>query len=168
MKKATFVLILFFSAISFGKAQDLGHPRFGVGFQSSFPSFGLSGKYDFTEKHSAQAVLGFSGPFTSIYGRYLYNFQEKGDSFVYKPYLLGQLGTYSYKYTTFDDQGNPRSERENHIGFGVGAGIEFHVPEITDAVRLNIELGFNQVGFEFYDYSGFLIGIGGHYYFNTK
>lgn len=168
MKKLLTILILFFGIVLASKAQELSHPRIGVGFQSSFPSFGLSGKYDFTEKHTVQAVLGFSGPFTSIYGRYLYNFEEKGDSFVYKPYLLGQVGTYSYKYQTFDGQGRPINERENHVGFGLGAGLEFHVPEITEAVRLNIELGFNQVGFEFYDYSGFLIGIGGHYYFNLK
>lgn len=168
MKKISLIFIVFFAILSKVNAQDLKHPRIGVGFQSSFPSWGLSGKYDFTERHSAQAVLGLSGPFSSIYGRYLYNFDEKGESLVLKPYLLGQVGTYSYKYKTLDNQGKIRNETETHLGFGIGAGVEFHVPEISEAIRLNLELGYNRVGFEFYDYSGFLIGLGGHYYFGKK
>jgi len=74
MIKKTFLLVAFVFSSSFLLAQDLSYPRLRVGFQANFPAWVLSVKADLTEQHSAQAVIGIFGPFSSYYGRYIYNF----------------------------------------------------------------------------------------------
>ena len=38
-----------------------GQSKYSIGFQSSWPSYGLSGKMDVSDDLTAQAVIGFAG-----------------------------------------------------------------------------------------------------------
>ncbi|MDH7914234.1 hypothetical protein [Winogradskyella sp. SYSU M77433] len=151
------------------QAQDLSEPgKLGVGLASSYPAYGLSAKYNFTENHAAQVIVGgasygFGSSSFAMSGRYLYNFQEKGDSFIYRPYAYGQLGYFTVKYEFLG-----YSESFNTISFGVGGGVEFTIPNFVEGLAFNAELGY--VGGSFDDgvgtYAGFAYGAGIHYYFN--
>jgi hypothetical protein len=101
MIKKTFLLVVFVFSSSFLLAQDLSYPRLGVGFQANFPAGGLSVKADLTEQHSAQAVIGFFGPFSSYYGRYIYNFSESGENLLLKPYVYAQAGIWKYDIESY-------------------------------------------------------------------
>jgi hypothetical protein len=92
MIKKTILLIVFVLNSCILLAQDLSYPRLGVGVQGNFPAGGLSVKADLTEQHSAQAVIGVFGSFSSYYGRYSFNFNETGKDFRIKPYVYGQAG----------------------------------------------------------------------------
>ena len=167
MIKKTFLLIAFVFSSSLLLAQDLSYPRLGVGMQANFPAGGLSVKADLTEQHSAQAVIGIFGPFSSYYGRYSFNFNETGDDFRIKPYLYGQAGIFNYDYPGFDENTFQLvDETESDFGFGVGAGIEWHYAPFTDKLRFNIEIGYGKVDFEFYDFKSISFGGGIHYYFD--
>lgn len=158
MIKKTFLLFAILLSANSLLSQELSYPRLGVGLQANFPAGGLSVKADITEQHSAQAVISFFGPFSSYYARYLYNFNESGDDFRIKPYAYGQVGIYTYDYTAI-------SEKESNFGFGFGAGIEWHYAPFSENLRFNIELGYGNVDFEFYDFNAISFGAGIHYYF---
>ena len=163
--KNYFLSILFILLINNSFAQDLDYPRLGVGFQGSFPAWGLSAKADFDETNSAQAIIGVVGPFSSYYGRYLYNFNESGDTFVIKPYVFAQAGMYSYDYYNFYDS-YLGTKTENVFGYGAGAGIEWHYAPFTDKLRFNLEVGYSKVDFNFYNFKAIMFGAGIHYHFN--
>ncbi len=169
--KTNYIFTLLFS-IAFlfsGNSQELSEPgTLGVGLASSYPGYGLSAKYNFTETHAAQVIVGgasygFGTGSFAISGRYLYNFEEGGSGFIYKPYLYGQLGYYSVKYEGFG-----LSESFNTISFGVGGGVEFTFDNFVDGLAFSGELGY--VGGSFDDglgtYAGLAYGAGIHYYFN--
>ena len=166
MKKLFLLALLIFSGL-FLNAQDLGYPRIGVGLQGNAPirgSNGLSAKLDITNRHSAQIVFDIVGRFTSYAFRYLYNFNEGGNDFKYKPYLLGQIGIFNYHYMPAPPLLN---RTQSVFGLGFGGGLEVHYIPFTDRVRLNIELGYGSVDFDFYDdYQTVFFGLGLHYYFN--
>lgn len=161
--KNYFLSILFIFLINNSFAQDLDYPRLGVGFQASFPAWGLSAKADFDETNSAQAIIGVAGPFSSYYGRYLYNFNEGGDDFVIKPYVFAQAGMYSYDYN-YSYLGLGKTE--NVFGYGAGAGIEWHYAPFTDKLRFSLEVGYSKVDFNHYDFKAIMFGGGIHYHFN--
>ncbi len=165
--KKTVLFFVFVMVFMTSYSQESNYPRFGAGFQSSFPSGGLSVKADLTEKHSAQAVIGLFGPFSSYYGRYLYNFTEKGNDFRYKPYAYGQAGLFSYDYQRFDTNFNSIDDTESVFGFGVGAGLEWYYAPFTEKLKINIELGYGNVNFDFYDFNAFSFGGGIHYFFGS-
>lgn len=156
--KNYFLSILFILLINNSFAQDLDYPRLGIGFQGSFPAWGLSAKADFDETNSAQAIIGVAGPFSSYYGRYLYNFNESGDTFVIKPYVFAQAGMYSYNFMNINTQ--------NVFGYGAGGGIEHHLPALSDKLRLNLEVGYSKVDFNYYNFKSIMFGAGIHYHFN--
>ena len=164
MIKKTFLLIAIVFCVNSLLAQDLSYPRLGVGIQANFPVGGLSVKADLTEQHSAQAVIGIFGPFSSYYGRYSFNFNETGYDFRIKPYLYGQAGIFSFDYKGLNEQYQLVDETESNLGFGGGAGIEWYYAPFTDKLRFNIEIGYNKVDFSFYDYNSILFGGGIHYY----
>lgn len=164
-----FTLFLTVIFLSTAHSQDLAEPdKLGVGLASSYPAYGLSAKYNFTETHAGQLIVGgasygFGSSSFALSGRYLYNFEQGGDSFIYKPYLYGQLGYFTVK---FDFLG--QSESFNTISFGVGGGVEFTFSNFVDGLAFSGELGY--VGGSFDDgigtYAGFAYGAGIHYYFN--
>lgn len=159
--KNYFLSILFILLINNSFAQDLDYPRLGVGFQGSFPAWGLSAKADFDETNSAQAIIGVAGPFSSYYGRYLYNFTESGDNLVIKPYVFAQAGMYSYDYNYLFS-----AKTENVFGYGAGSGIEYHFPGLSDKLRFNMEVGYSKVDFKYYNFKSIMFGAGIHYHFN--
>ena len=162
MKKLTLLTVLFFVGLLLN-SQDLSYPRIGIGLQASFPYGGLSGRADITEQHSAQIIIDLSGRFTSYMGRYLYNFNEQGNEFRYKPYVFGQVGIFNYDYRLDSRHSN---DRDSVFGLGVGGGLEVYYRPFTHRVRLNAELGYNTVEFDYFNYSPIFFGLGLHYYFN--
>jgi len=134
------ISLLFLSTLQSQTTSESG--KLGVGVASNFPGYGLSAKYNFTETHTGQFIIGgasygFGTNSIALTGRYLYNFEAKGDSFVYKPYVYGQVGYFSVK---FDFLGESASS--NTISFGVGGGIECTIPDFVDGLAFNAELGY--------------------------
>ena len=145
------IALLFASNIS---AQELG-----LGFQASFPSYGLSLKADFDETHSGQFVLGSFGTVSTISGRYIYNFNETGDAFPLTPFVYGQIGQWSYNYDLL-------GIKESIFGYGVGAGLEFNwLASISEKFKTTVEIGYGVVDLEYFDFSATMFGVGLHYYF---
>jgi hypothetical protein len=133
--------------------------RYGVGFQSSWPAWGLSGTYEVNERITAQAVLGLLGTLNSISARGLYRFQKNEN---YDLYGFGTVGMWSYTVGT----------RENSLGVGGGAGVELNWQRILGADRgdfppifSTVDLGLVLATFEHYNFRGLQIGTGIHYRF---
>jgi len=138
---------------------NLSAQELGLGFQASFPSYGLSLKADFNETHSGQVVLGSFGTVTTISGRYIYNFNETGDAFPLTPFVYGQIGQWSYDYDFL-------GIKESIFGYGVGAGLEFNwLSSISDNFKTTVEIGYAVVDLEYFDFSATMFGVGIHYYF---
>ena len=135
--------------------------RFGIGFQSSWPSYGVSGLYDMSDRVTLQAIVGALGTVTNLGGRALYRFQleDKYDLFGF-----GAVGALRYSVTGFS---------ESAIGFGGGAGIELDWQAIISPdddsfppLYSTIDLGFMGNTFETYgDYSALSMGASIHYRF---
>jgi hypothetical protein len=134
--------------------------RFGIGFQSSWPAYGISGLYDLNEQITLQGIIGAFGTVTNLGVRGLYRFQTEDK---YDLYGFGTAGLWSYDYSI---------DTENVIGFGGGAGIELDwrrilTPDDNSFPPLfsSIDIGFVVADFEYYDFSGLVIGGGIHYRF---
>jgi hypothetical protein len=155
MKKLLLSLIVVACVFS-TNAQSLSAPKMGIGFQYGFMSFGVSARMDFTENHSAQAIVGLLGPLKSYSGKYMYCFNESGYNFVIKPYLFAQAGM--IKYSMFNIN-------ETIFAYGGGAGIEWHIPFITEHLRVNWELGYGKADLSNYNFNSIIFGAGLHYYF---
>jgi hypothetical protein len=159
------ISILFLSTVKSQTISESG--KLGVGIASNFPGYGLSTKYNFTETHTGQFIIGgasygFGTNSLALTGRYLYNFEAGGDSFVYKPYVYGQVGYFSVKFSFLSE-----SESSNTISFGAGGGVEFSFPDFVDGLAFNAELGYVGGSFDngLGSFSGFAWGLGIHYYF---
>jgi hypothetical protein len=139
--------------------QQASSSPFGVGFQSSWPAWGLSGLYDVNENVTALAVVGLFGTLTTFGARGLYRFSQEES---YNLYGYGTVGMWSY----------PGVIRENVVGFGGGAGIELNWRRIISPedgsfppLFSTIDLGLIMANFEHYNFSGFVIGSGLHWRF---
>lgn len=148
------------------RAQDNGS-RFGIGFQSAFPAYGISGLYDVSDRITAQAILGAFGTLTTVSGRVMYNFQKEEKHALYG---FGTTGLWRHSYRSV--LGN--SDTESVLGVGGGAGVELNWRTILDGdnpdstfPRLfsSFDIGFVAASFDFYDFSGLVIGAGFHYRF---
>jgi hypothetical protein len=133
--------------------------RFGIGFQSSLPAWGLSAMYDINDQVTAQAIVGAFGTLTTFGGRGLYRFSKEE---AYNLYGYGTVGMWSY----------PGIIRENVVGFGGGAGIELDWRRILGSdtgsfppIFSSIDIGMVLASFEYYNFSGFTMGGGIHYRF---
>lgn len=144
-------------------AQDEGS-KFGIGFQSSFPAYGISGLYDVSEQITAQAVLGLFGSLTTISGRGLYHFNIQPK---YNLFGFGTVGFWRYNHPFGIDD-------ESTIGLGGGAGIELDWEAIVTNDGQNgtfpplystFDIGLTYAGFDVYDFSAFMLGVGLHYRF---
>lgn len=154
------------------KAQMSESGSLGVGLAWTTLNYGVSGKYNFTEHHTGQLIVGSanygfsygdSSSF-SLTGRYAYNFDEGDLSFgIWKPYLYGQVGYWTYKY----DLGAFGSYSSNSIAIGAGGGVEFGFNDFIEGLAFSVELGFTSISFDGLDtVGGFSGGAGIHYYFN--
>jgi hypothetical protein len=134
---------------------------FGIGFQSSWPSYGVSGLYDMSERITLQAIVGALGTVTNFGGRALYRFQLEDK---YDLYGFGAAGALRYSVAGFS---------ENAIGFGGGGGVELDwrrifTPEDDSFPPLfsTIDIGFMANTFETYgNYSALSMGGSIHYRF---
>lgn len=142
--------------------EEAGESAFGIGFQSSWPAYGLSGIWDLSEKFTAQGVIGAFGGLTTLSARGLYHFQREEK---YSLYGFGTPGIWRNSYRVLD-----RSESETSPGFGGGASIDLNWRSIVgdDESRplySSIDLGFVAATFDYYDFSGLVFGVGLHYRF---
>lgn len=87
--------------------------RFGIGFQSSWPAYGISGIYDVNDKVTAQVVLGAFGALTTISARGLYHFQKEQKHSLYG---YGTAGLWRHSFRGFGV-----SETESSPGLGARA-----------------------------------------------
>jgi len=121
--------------------------------------YGLSAKYDVSDKITAQAIGGFWGysGLTSFTGRGLYKFKEQNN---YSLYGYGSLSSWSWSGYGYD---------ETVIGFGGGAGAEYDIrgidPEFIP-LFVSADIGIQVANFDHYNsFSGLGIGLGVHYKF---
>ncbi len=139
-----------------------GPGSIGLGFQSSFPAYGLSGVIRANDRIAVQGILGFFGDLNSYYGRVLYRFSDRQADWGYTNlYGYGMAGLFSYPW--FDNEGSPT--RESTAGFGAGLGWEAQLK--STPVAFNLEIGLGVVDFKEADYkfSAIMLGAGIHYYF---
>jgi hypothetical protein len=139
--------------------------RFGIGVQSSWPAYGLSGIYDANDRMTAQLVLGALGSVTTISGRLLYHFKRMEK---YNWYGFGTAGLWrhSYRFAGIDDS-------ETAVAFGGGAGIELDWRRIIESgggdfppLYSTIDIGLTATsGFDHYSWSALTWGVGLHYRF---
>ena len=131
-------------------SQDLS-----VGFQSSFPSYGLSVKANFDDKNSAQAIFGAFGTLSTYSGRYIYNFEKVRNNVT--PFAYAQAGLWKYNFDALNIT-------ESVFGFGFGGGLEFDIfKSYVDGLKSTVEISYGNVDLEYYDFKATTIGFGVHY-----
>lgn len=151
--------LLAFTAPGLGAQQET--PRWGIGFQSSFPAYGLSGVYDLNEEVTLQAVLGAFGTFTTLSARGLYRFQREG---THDLYGFGSAGLWRWSALGFS---------ESSLGVGGGAGVELDWRRILvdeaafPPIFTSIDVGLTFASFsdEAPGFSVLTLGVGLHYRF---
>lgn len=171
MKKSIFILSLIIFGHFTTNAQMSDAGSLGAGLAWTSLNYGVSAKYNFTEAHTGQIIVGsanygysFSGQSSfSLTARYAYNFEEGDIDFAtYKPYLYGQVGYWTYKYKGFGSNFN-----QNSVAIGAGGGIEWSFNNFVDGLAFSFELGYTNVSFDGIGSIGGFNGGGGiHYYFN--
>ena len=140
-------------------ATDFSNKNIYAGFQSSWPSHGLSAKMDFTDKITGQAVIGFLGALNNYSVRGIYKFKKEQ---FYNMYGYGSLGlwTWDSDHHLYDD--------ESVVGVGGGAGFEYDLRGLDSTfipLFVNAELGLNIASFDHYNFSSLGVGVGLHYKF---
>lgn len=133
--------------------------RYGVGFQGTFPAWGISGTIGITDDITGQLILGPFGFLQTYAGRGLYQFREEP---YWEMYGFGMLGVWTYNY------GFNRRNTETSLGIGAGAGIQYDWRVLDDQlppIFWNLELGLGFVNFDNYNFGNILIGTGVHYRF---
>ncbi len=140
--------------------------RVGLGFQSSWPAYGVSGTYDLNQRLTGQAVVGAFGTLSTFSARGLYHFQREEK---YSLFGYGTAGVWRHSFRVLET-----SENETSPGVGGGAGIELNWRGILDGsgngsgfppLFSSIDLGFVAASFDNYNFSGMVIGAGMHYRF---
>lgn len=172
MKKISIVLLVAICGLSTVKAQMSESGKLGVGVAWTSLNYGVSAKYNFTETHTGQLIVGaanygFSFAGTSSFaltGRYSYNFEEGDLDFAtWKPYLYGQVGYWTFKY---DDPFFGGDFSSNSIAIGAGGGIEWSISNFVEGLAFSTELGYTNVAFNgLSSVGGFNFGGGIHFYF---
>ncbi|MFK7847992.1 MAG: hypothetical protein AB8G77_22080 [Rhodothermales bacterium] len=143
--------------------------RYGVGFGSSWPAYGLSGTIQISETITGEAILGFFGDVTNFGGRVWYRFNR---SEKYDIYAYGGIGVYRYK--GFDSIFLDLGVSESVLGVGLGAGVESGLAKLFDdeefpPIFVSAELGIALASFEYYGgFSTISLGFGIHYRFGKK
>ena len=169
MKKVMLGLFLVM-AVSVINAQDVRR-TFGVGLQSSFPTYGISVKYAVAEQSIVQATIapfGASADGGSVsmnfYGvRYVHRFPDSDQKSVsIDPYLFAGGGLLNFK-TNFTALGLGRTS-DNMFGYSLGAGVE---AILGGKFGISAELGYGKMNFSGgVAANGILFGGGLHFYIN--
>ena len=159
------VMLLLASSIAVGEEEK--DTRFGIGFQGSFPAWGISGVADLNESVAIQGVFGMFGDLKTYAGRGILRF-SKGT--YWNTYGYGMGGVWTYTGYEFDDDWTLRETTQTVPGFGAGVGLEYDwrawSPNMPP-VRWNLEIGFARVEFDEvdYDFSSLMVGAGLHFRF---
>lgn len=168
--KKTFITCCLIFIILAVKAQDVKR-TFGVGLQSSFPTFGISAKYAVTEQSVIQATIAPFGASTdggsvsmNFYGaRYIHRFPDTDRRSVsFDPFLFAGGGVISYK-TNYTSYGLGKTS-ETMFGYSAGGGVEMLV---GGKFGISLELGYGRMNFSGGSAATGILGGGGlHFYIN--
>lgn len=134
---------------------------YGLGFTSSWPSYGISGTLDLSDKITAEVVLGLLGTVSNFSGRAWYRFRQEED---YDVYAYGGAGLYRWSGSVLS---------ENSLAFGAGGGVEASLARLLDdadfpPVFVNTEVGLAFANFRYYNFSSFVFGVGIRYRFGGE
>jgi len=149
-------------------AQEQKETKFGVGFQSTFPVWGLSGTADVSDKIALEGILGIFGDLKTYAGRVIYRLKKET---YWNAYGYGMLGAWSYPgFKIGTDYLSTEKTTETVMGYGAGAGIEYGLKALNSNLPplfFNLEIGLGSVNFKEIDYnlSSFMVGAGVHYRF---
>ena len=149
------------------KNQEEKKTKFGIGFQSAFPSWGISGMVDVSDKISIQGILGAFSVLKTYAGRGIYRFKKET---YWNAYGYGMLGAWSYPGYKIGTGWSLEETTETVMGFGAGAGIEYDWRGLNPKLPplfWNLEIGLGSVKFKEIDYnlSAFMFGAGVYYRF---
>ena len=172
---AMVLLLCFGSSAAFAEegtetGQEGAETRFGVGFQSSWPAWGLSGMVDVNDRIAVQGIVGFIGDLKTYAGRGIFRFRREDK---WNAYGYAMVGAWSYTGAKISVV-YPYIEEttETAMGFGGGIGIEYdwrNWMTVSDlpSIMWNFEIGLANVNFDEVDYnfSSFTFGVGAHYRF---
>ena len=149
--------ILTITSILSTGASAIDTENISLGFQSSYLAYGISAKYDFTEKTHAQGIVGFLGTVNTYTVRGIYDYYQKPNLDIY---AFGSVGIWTWDNYLYD---------ESVVGFGAGSGLEYDIRGLDSELPpllLSAELGLNVVNFEHYgSFSSLGLGLGIHYKF---
>jgi hypothetical protein len=149
--------------------------RFGIGFASSWPAYGLSGTMQISEAITAEAVLGFLGAISNFGARGWYRF-NRNPTYDFYGFASASLYQYRYRGLEYDRQSldlREKSVTENVLGVGGGAGIEVGLQSLfkdtaLPPIFMNWEIGLALASFDHYNFSAFMFGGGVHYRFGGR
>lgn len=163
MKKISLVLLLM-STVLLCNAQKLEYPNFSTGYLNNFSNSGISVKANLAQEHSVQLFAGIEGPFSSYVGRYISNFKEIGRKFLTQPYIFSQVGLYTYEHI-HPAYMNLQNVNEVKFSLGLGLGVEFELPKLSNNLSWNFEVSYNKIDFDNYLLAPLMVAAGVHYNF---
>jgi hypothetical protein len=131
----------------------------GVGMQFTWPTYGVSGMFDFHDDWSIQGVIGTAGFGLSLTARGIHRLAPQE---LYRPYAYAEMGSWS-NYREWGTVPN----------FGLGGGVEVDMRDFVDdapPVYLSFELGLNVAVYRDAElgsgtYARFQFGPAAHYRF---
>ena len=144
--------------------------KYGIGFQSTYPAWGLAGTMNINEKISVDAIIAPIGSLSYFGGRAKYVFREGKEVedilSQYRFYGVAGIGVWIWSYDNFDwTTGKTYTDHETAFGFSVGAGIEYKIKGF-DLLTFNTELALGIGSLGYWDSSVHLDwGVGFRYYF---
>jgi hypothetical protein len=134
--------------------------RYGVGFQSAFPAYGVSAMMDVGDHIAVQGVLGAFGTVSTFAGRGIYRFQHNR---TYNLYGFGTAGVWRWSSGPFS---------ESSLGIGGGAGLELDWRNIFAGngtpfppLMSSLDIGLTFANFDSYSFNALTLGAGFHYRF---
>jgi hypothetical protein len=166
MRRAASIVLIAGAVLLLGSSASLAQDRegttFGLGFQYSYPFWGLSGLADVANNVSIQGIFGLFGDLKAYAGRGIYRFNKKPK---WNTYGYGMVGAWSY---TGLDIRTLEETTETSFGFGAGLGVEWDLRAwVSDFPPLwwNFGIGIGSVEFDTvdYDFAAFSVGVGLHY-----
>ncbi len=162
-------LLLVVAIVPTGLAQgESPDQRFGIGFQASFPAWGLSGMVDLSRGFALQGIFGVIGDLKTYAGRGILRFSRQKYHSVYG---YGVVGAFSYTGLKEGESWYEWEETtETVVGFGGGLGFDYNWrawSENLPPISWNLEIGIARVNFSEVDYnfSSMTFGAGLHYRF---
>ena len=165
MKKTTIAMLFLLCSIR-TFSQDVKR-SIGLGLQSSFPLYGISAKYAFTEQSVVQATIapfgasaGSVGYSVNFFGaRYIHRFIKESESnVIFDPYLYAGTGMVVWKLK----YGSLGSSSSSFLSYSVGGGVEMIAGK---CFGISGEVGYGRLGFSNgIALTSMHIGGGLHYY----